>query len=106
MNPRRLNIHVKAYEQEMQRRITYDNAIAHLQGRYICDSLMATVCNMFTGKNSKPFEYPETPYEMNGGSTELTETEKQRQRELFVAQYMTMMANFNLGKDDDKGQEQ
>lgn len=106
MNPRKIMIHIKAYRLKVQRDLDISNTVAHLQGSYFCEALLATVGNMFASKKSKAHEYPQKPYELNATLEELDEKEKQRQRDLFVANYYAMMTNFNMNKEIKEGQEQ
>ena len=94
MNPHRINIHVKGYNVRVKREFELFNVEAYLQGEYFCEAIAATVVNMFGGKNS----YPNEPYKF-GESSELSEEDIQKQRDLFVANYLRMQANFNLAKD-------
>lgn len=112
MNPRRMNLYVKAYDEEMQHELELSNVVAYLQGVYFIDALTSTVGNMFSDKKSKPYEYPKEPYAIgknnaNGDEEELSEEEKQKQRDIFLAKLLTMQTNFNLSKGKGiKGQEQ
>ena len=82
----------------LQRQIENENTIAHLQGIYFRDALLSTVGNMFSGKSSKKFDYPEIPYDLNlDGKKE--EREKDSQVQLFIGQLNTAMSNFNLSKE-------
>lgn len=99
MNPRKINIYLEGYNQKTKRDFELSNVLAHIQGMYFVEALMATVGNMFSDKKSQPFEYPKDPYQFGKNSDELSEHEIEIQRELFVAQYMTMMNNFNLSKE-------
>lgn len=85
----------------LERRIEHDNAMAHLQGIYIRDALLATVGNMFSGK-SKKFDYPEKPYDLDLDNKK-DEREKDSQLELFKSQLTTAMMNFNLRQSNDEG---
>lgn len=105
MNPRRIEIHVKGHTKKVENDFEIANIIAHLQGVYVRDALIATVGNMFSSKNSKPYEYPEKPYSFDKENNELSEEEIQRQRDLFVANYMAMMANFQLSHKKGQAEE-
>ena len=83
-----------AYKRQLER----DNAMAHLQGIYFSEALMATVGNMFSGKNAKKHEYPEQPYDLNLDNDK-QERENERKLELFAAQLTASMNNFNLSKE-------
>ena len=104
MTPRILNIHAKAYKQSIIQKRDYDNYIAYLQGAYVRDALISTVGNMFKKKGQKPIEYPDRPYEMQTKSKrEVTEEDKELQRQAFWQSLFDMQANFerhNKGKDE------
>lgn len=86
-----------------KRQLEYDNAIAHLQGAYFVDALLATVGNMFSGKTSKKNNYPDKPYNLNLDKDDNNkEKEKERQLELFAARFDAHMRNFQRSKE--KGQ--
>lgn len=93
-NPRKVNLRIKAFNKEQERKYEYDNAIAHINGFYFRDALLSTVGNMFS-KNSN-FEYPKKPYGQEDIERELTDQEKQVQLDLFVANLQNMKANFEL----------
>ena len=74
--------------------------MAHLQGAYFTEALMATVGNMFSDKNAKKHDYPEKPYDLHlGDDKEREEREKERQLELFKSQLTLRMNNFNIAKE-------
>lgn len=100
MNPHAIELLIEAEKLKTEREYKKANVYAHLMGVYVCNALAATVGNMFIAKGQKPNEYPNMPFELNDKSErqELTEEEIQRQRDLFVANYMTMQTNFNLAK--------
>lgn len=98
MNPRRIMIHSKANGIKVRRDFEWANVIAHLQGQYFCEALLATVGNMFKDKKTEAFEYPKKPYEFGKSVEDLNEEEIQKQRDLFVARFMAMQSNFNLAK--------
>lgn len=62
------------------------------------DALFATVGNMLSGKGSRRFEYPKTPYELNQGHKELTENEKQMEVDRFFAREQARRINFKRNK--------
>ena len=101
LTPHSLSLIADGFNIAFKRQIERDNAIAHLQGAYFTEALMATVGNMFSDKNSKRHEYPEKPYDLNLDEDK-KEKEKERQLELFKAQLSLSMNNFKLSKE--KGQ--
>ena len=105
LTPHSLAIIADGYNIAYKRQIERDNAIAHLQGAYIAEALMATVGNMLSGKSSKKHEYPDKPYELNLDQDK-NEKEKERQLELFKAQLSLSMNNFNIAHQKVKEQGQ
>jgi hypothetical protein len=83
----------------LKRQIENENTMAHLQGAYIRDALVSTLGNMFSGKHSQRFDYPDKPYDLNLDNKR-DEREKESQIELFTASLNTAMHNFNLQKQD------
>lgn len=100
MTPKILSLIIEGRKQRIKEKIEYDNYISYIQGVYFADALKATVGNMFKKNNSKPYEYPKKPYDLNE-KKELTEEELQKQRELFVAKLQVMKANFELSRKDN-----
>ena len=98
LTPHNLLLIAEGYKIALNRQIENDNAIAHLQGAYIVEALLATVGNMFSSKSSKKHEYPEKPYDL-GLDGKRTEREQERQLQLFAAGLSAAMSNFNLSKE-------
>lgn len=72
--------------------------MAHLQGAYFTEALMATVGNMLSSKTAKRHDYPDKPYDLNlDGDRE--EKEREMQLELFKSQLTARMNNFNLSRE-------
>lgn len=86
---------IEGYGEREKMEIQKQNYLAHLQGKYTCEALMATVGNMLNKKGAKKYQYPEKPYEFKE-QEEFTEEELQKQRELFVAKLEVMKTNFEL----------
>lgn len=76
-----------------ERQFEYDNTIAHIQGAYFAEAILSTVCNSLSDKHAKKHEYPAKPYDLSPNKN--TESENERQLELFKAQLNTTMNNFN-----------
>lgn len=99
-------MYARAYKDKAESDLHEKNMLAHLQGMYIAEAIMATVGNALSGKSGKKHKYPDKPYELNTSiQEEMNEKEMQKQRELFVAKLMAMQANFELNhenKGDDK----
>ena len=88
-----------------KRQIQNENAIAHLQGAYIAEAILATVGKMFSSKTAKQHEYPEKPYDLQlDVSEDQKERENERKLELFAAQLTARMNNFNLNLSSKQGQ--
>lgn len=100
MNPHIINLITNGFKMKMDIQKDYDNFIAYVQGSYVRDALLATVGNMFSKKGAKPIEYPKEPYEL-GSHHELTEAEKELQRQQFFESLKTMQANFELSHNKD-----
>lgn len=98
LTPHSLYIIAQGFNMSYKRQIEHDNAMAHLQGIYFSEAIMATVGNMLSGKNSKRHDYPEKPYDLNLDNDK-REQENERQIELFKAQLTARMNNFNLSKE-------
>lgn len=65
LNPRKINIIIKAYNEARKNEIRQANMLLHLGGMYMADALLVTVGNMFKDKGKKPFSYPKEPYQLN-----------------------------------------
>jgi len=102
LNPHSLMIIAEGYNIALKRQIEYQNTMAHIQGAYVVEALLATVGNMFSGRNSKKHEYPAKPYNLNVDN-EKTEREKESQLELFKMSLTTAMNNFNLRQSNKQG---
>lgn len=98
LTPHTLGLIAKGYEIAAKRQIARDNVMAHLQGLYFCEALYATVGNMLSSKNSRKYDYPEKPYELDLDE-EQKQSKEERQIELFAAQLTARMNNFNLSKE-------
>lgn len=91
LNPRLMQPYIKAYRIRKKE----ENSMLYVQGRYFLDALLASVGNMFKGKQTKAFEFPKEPYPLFEEVVELTEEEKKRQRENLLLSLKIMMGNFN-----------
>lgn len=63
LNPRIIEVLIKAQNEKIKNDIKYHNMLYHLQGHYFADALLATVGNMFN--KGKKFEYPKEPHPLN-----------------------------------------
>ena len=97
LNPRKVDRLIQAEHLRVSRQLDYDNTVAHIQGAYIAEAILSTVVNSLTEKTSKKHKYPEKPYDLSPN----TESENDRQIQLFKSQLNVTMKNFNLahGKD-------
>ena len=99
LTPHDMNLIVKSYREKMKEKLDYDNLICFLQGRYIVDSLLCTVGNMFSKKGAKNHEYPKEPYDLNPEEErELTEEEKEIQVKAIFMNLERMKENFERAK--------
>lgn len=95
LTPKKIKAFEKAYE--LQRKI--EDEKAYMQGIYTLKALEVALSHLASGfskqkSNAKYFEEPLLSCKNNNG--ELSEEEKQRQREAFVAMLETMKTNFEL----------
>lgn len=88
MNPYIIQRMAEGYE-ERQKETDF---VAWLHGRYVYMAFATVMSNAFS-KNSKA-EYPNEPMLLSKSKAELSEDEKQIQRELFMAELQVMMQNF------------
>lgn len=102
LRPHDLFLIAEGFNIALKRQIESDNAIAHLQGMYFTEALMATVGNMLSDKNSKKHEYPSKPYDLNIDGNK-SERERESQLQLFAANLTNAMNNFNLRHPKEQG---
>lgn len=98
LTPHKLYLIAEGYKIALKRQIERENTMAHLQGAYFVEALLATVGNMFSDKHSKKHEYPDKPYDLDLDDTQ-KQSKEERQLELFAAQLTARMHNFNLSKE-------
>ena len=98
MTPRKVMLCQKAHIKKLEEK----NLLAHLQGQYFVEALLATVGNMFSGKGATKFTYPEKPHELFEKAVEeereLTQEEKDIQVNAFL---MARKARFDAKKKQD-----
>lgn len=94
LNPKKCEPFVRAYEMILEQQ----DAMLHRQGRYVCDALLCTVGNMFSGRNAKKHEYPKKPYGINN---KLSKKEIEKQRRLVMATLQAMKTNHDLQKKNN-----
>jgi len=100
LNPHIISLMIEGYSEREKIEIQKQNFLAHLQGQYFCEALLATVGNMLSKRGAKKYQYPEKPYELRE-QDKFTEEELQKQRELFVARLEAMKTNFELNHPKD-----
>ena len=105
LNPRKINVMVKAYNKQVANEMRKENMLCHLQGMYFAEALIATVGNMFRGKGQKAHEYPKEPYTMNfeyeeGLNIEVDEERDIARRRLqFVTGLNNLFRSIEVNKD-------
>ena len=100
MTPHKVMLCMKAHEKQLEE----ENLLAHLQGQYFVEALLATVGNMFSGKGAHKFTYPEKPHELFAKPVEereLTQEEKDTQVQALFADLMARKARLDTKKNQD-----
>lgn len=100
LNPRKINIMIKAYNEAKKIELKQANMICHLEGMYFADALLATVGNMFRGKH-KAFEYPKEPYTLDLEYEEGLNVEKDEDREIALKRRQFVTHLNNIFRDID-----
>lgn len=105
LNPRIINIMVKAYNEAKKNEIKQANMLMHLEGMYFIDALLATVGNMFRGKGKKAFEYPKEPYSLDMDYEEGLDMTNKEDRDIALKrrQFVTHLNNIFRGIDTALG---
>ena len=101
MTPHKVMLCQKAHEKQLEEK----NLLAYIQGQYVVEALLATVGNMFSGKGSNKFTYPDKPHELFAKPVEeheLTQEEKDTQVKALFADLMARKARFDSKKNQDK----
>lgn len=101
MTPHKVMLCQKAHEKQLEEK----NLLAYIQGQYVVEALLATVGNMFSGKGSNKFTYPDKPHELFAKPVEereLTQEEKDTQVKALFADLMARKARFDAKKNQDK----
>lgn len=102
LNPRKVNVMVKAYNEARKSEIRQSNMLMHVQGMYIVDALLATVGNMFKDRSHVPFEYPKEPYTLDLEYEEGLDMEDEENRELAIQRRDFVTNLNNLFRDIDR----
>lgn len=95
LNPRTLNIALEGYK--LRRKVKDEEQ--WIMGGYFFNALTIALGNAFRKKNAKVktyFEEIKEPYLSHIDQKEMTEEEKDKQRQLIMAQLRTMQTNFNI----------
>ena len=101
LNPRKINVMVKAYNEAKKAEIKQWNMMFHLEGMYFVDALLATVGNMFKGKGQKAFEYPKEPFTLDMDYEEGLNTGNDEEREIALKRRQFVTHLNNLFRDID-----
>lgn len=108
MNPHIINLLLKGHEEKIKNQMQEQDILNWYLGQYFASALDCTVCNntLWRKKSSKPHNYVEKPFLESLGkkqSDKNNEDELQKQRELFVARFEAMGANFRLSQKNKGG---
>ena len=109
LNPRKINVMVKAYNEAKKNELRQANMLLHLEGMYFIDALLATVGNMFRGKGSKSFEYPKEPFTLDLEYEAGLNVDKDEDREIalkrrqFVTHINNLFREMDLAIGDKNG---
>ncbi len=101
LNPRKINIMVKAYNEAKKTELRQMNMLYHLEGMYFADALLATVGNMFRGKGQKAFEYPKEPYTLDLEYEKGLDMADAKEREIALKRRQFVTQLNNLFRDID-----
>ena len=85
------------YEDAFKLRRKHIDEVSYAMGIYTYEAVGIAVGNAFRGKGQRPTEYLKQPLL---SEYDQSEADKQRKRELFVAQLMAMKANFDIHKKE------
>lgn len=101
LNPRKINIMVKAYNEAKKTELRQMNMLYHLEGMYFAEALLATVGNMFRGKGQKAFEYPKEPYTLDLEYEKGLDMADAKEREIALKRRQFVTQLNNLFRDID-----
>ena len=82
LNLHKVNILIKAFNEKTKNEIRQQNMLMHLQGQYMAEALLATVCNLFRGKGQRPYEYPKHAYTLDLEYEEDLDIKNEEDREI------------------------
>lgn len=101
LNPRKINIMVKAYNEAKKTEMRQYNMLYHLEGMYFAEALLSTVGNMFRGKGQKAFEYPKEPYTLDLEYEKGLDMSDSKEREIALKRRQFVTQLNNLFRDID-----
>ena len=104
LNPHKVNILIKAFNEKEKADIRKKNTLMYLQGVYFVDALLATVGNMFKSKGAKSFEYPKEPYPLDldiDVTINDKEREIERKRRQFVNNLNSLFGDISRSMEDN-----
>lgn len=104
LNPRKVNVMIKAYNEARKNEIRQANMLLHLGGMYMTDALLVTVGNMFKDKGKKPFTYPKEPYQLDLDYEDGLDITNDEEREIAIARrdFVTNLNNiFRMFENGD-----
>jgi len=95
LNPHKINVMVKAYNEAKKVEMKKNNMLFHLEGMYFAEALLSTVGNMFRGKGQKLYEYPKEPYTLDLEYEEGLDMSDDAEREIALKrrQFVTQLNN-------------
>ena len=104
MNPRILNLHIKAHQEWVKEQ----DYLSWLQGRYIYQGF-SVVLSRALSKNSTA-EYPEIPYMEKAVSDEekaklMDDEQKKKQAENYMLRLQLMATNWNMNNKDKNSED-
>ena len=101
LNPRKINIMVKAYNEAKKTEMKQANMLFHLEGMYFMDALLATVGNMFRGKGQKAHEYPKEPYSLDYEYEQGLDMDNEEDRDIALKRRQFVTHLNNIFRDMD-----
>lgn len=101
LNPHKINVMVKAYNEAKKTEMKQNNMLFHLEGMYFAEALLSTVGNMFRGKGQKVYEYPKEPYTLDLEYEEGLDMSDDAEREIALKRRQFVTQLNNLFRDID-----
>lgn len=101
LNPRKIDVMVKAYNEAKKNELRQANMLMHLEGIYFMDALVATVGNMFKSKGHKSYEYPKEPYTLDLEYEEGLDMADDKEKEIALKRRQFVTQLNNLFRDID-----